>query len=396
MAQTCAPPFILIGNPGSRRVEGFQAALAQQQLPPARVLSWNKVLRGEESLWDAVSPNSTVRIESPGQDWEVEKLLLSRGVEAIEKENQDSDFDCLSHAQIAKIEFQRGRIWPSRQWYLGFCQALGEIEAQLNRCPPHQALNNTGEIMTMFDKPRCHALLQETGIPVAKSLDIARCFDELVALMRRDNIFRVFVKPAHGSSASGVVAYQTDGRRHRAVTTTEMVRQGGEVQLFNSRRVRIYEDWSEIAQLFDALCRHRVHVEQWMPKAGVQGKTCDLRIVVIGGQAQHTVVRLSHHPLTNLHLLNERAGLEVLQSRLSPEAWQAAQAACEAVMKLFPRSLMAGVDLLLSPDFRRHAILEVNAFGDWLPGCTHEGIDTHTAQILRVPRPAATRSTLAA
>lgn len=375
------PPFILVANSNSRRVEAFQSTLARLGLPPARVIEWSAWLRGEIALPDVIPPGAIIRLDSPGQNWEVEKLLLQRGAEAIERENDDRRFDCLSQAQIENLEYQRGRIWPSRQWYLGFCQVLRELKTQLQQCAPHQALNDTDEIATMFDKPRCHSMLQHASIPIPKSLGIPRSFNELVAFMRRDNIFRVFVKPAHGSSASGIVAYQTNGRRHRAVTTTEMVRHDGEVQLFNSRRVRVHEDWHDIAQLIDALCRHRVHVEQWLPKAGVQGKTCDLRVLVIGGQAQHTVVRMSRHPLTNLHLLNERAGLDVFGSRLSPEAWRAAQSSCKAAMQLFPCSLMGGIDLLLSSDFRRHAILEINAFGDWLPGCTYQGFDAHTAQI---------------
>jgi hypothetical protein len=44
-------------------------------------------------------------------------------------------------------------------------------------------------------------------------------------------------------------------------------------------------------------------------------------------------------------------------------------------------SLSAGLDLLLTPGFRRHAVLEINAFGDLLPGIFHDGLDTYGAEV---------------
>ncbi len=46
-----------------------------------------------------------------------------------------------------------------------------------------------------------------------------------------------------------------------------------------------------------------------------------------------------------------------------------------------PESLYAGVDVVISPGFRRHAVLEINAFGDLLPGVLFEGLDTYTAEL---------------
>jgi hypothetical protein len=131
----------------------------------------------------------------------------------------------------------------------------------------------------------------------------------------------------------------------------------------------------------DALCRERVQVEEWIPKAGLDGQTFDLRVVVIAGQAQQVVVRLSRSPMTNLHLKNQRGDLSALLDRMGAEAWQAARRTCERAVALFPGSLYAGVDLLIAPGYRRHAVLESNAFGDLLPGITHGGLDTYAAEI---------------
>ena len=72
--------------------------------------------------------------------------------------------------------------------------------------------------------------------------------------------------------------------------------------------------------------------------------------------------------MTNLHLLNTRGEADAVRARMGPEAWEGAMGTCEPVMRCFPGSLYAGIDLLITPDFRRHAVLEVNAFGDLLPG----------------------------
>ena len=193
--------------------------------------------------------------------------------------------------------------------------------------------------------------------------------------------FRVFVKLAHGSSASGVVAYQTNGRLHQATTTVEMVREGDDLRLYNSRRVRTYRDPAEILALIDALCRHRVHVERWLPKAGLGGRALDLRVVTIAGRPRHTVVRLSRTPMTNLHLLNDRGDVGPVRQRMGEAAWSAALRTCERAATCFPGSLYAGVDLLIQSGWRRHAVLELNAFGDLLPGVLDGGVDTYTAEI---------------
>jgi hypothetical protein len=85
--------------------------------------------------------------------------------------------------------------------------------------------------------------------------------------------------------------------------------------------------------------------------------------------------------MTNLHLLNDRDSPEPLRARMGSAAWEAALHTCQRAMACFPASLYAGIDLLVSPGFRRHAVLEVNAFGDLLPGALHDGADTYEAEL---------------
>src|SRR4029077_16576443 len=96
----------------------------------------------------------------------------------------------------------------------------------------------------------------------------------------------------------------------------------------NSRRIRRYEQAGEIAELIDALCRERVHVEQWVPKAALEGMAFDLRVVVIAGRAEHVVPRLGRGPMTNLHLKNRRGDVAALRAKMESPDWEAALHTC--------------------------------------------------------------------
>ena len=369
--------FVVLANPGSRRVDLFQAALRGLGLPEARVVPYAELLEERRSLPEVVREGDTVRIESPGKDWDVELALLAAGTELME----NPCYERLSRRELAGMPFDRGRLLASRQWYLGWCALLERIACQLRQCPPHCLMMDPRDIMIMFDKTACHARLHDAGIAVPPALGPVHSFDELIERMRSAGWSRVFVKPAHGSSASGAVAFEVGGARQQAISTAEVVESPGGLRLYNSRRLQTYRRPAQIARLIDALCRHRVHVERWLPKAGIAGRVFDLRVVVIAGEARQVVVRLSRGPMTNLHLLNERGDPDMVVARMGAAAWAAARETCERAMACFPQSLYGGIDLLVAPGYQRHAVLEVNAFGDLLPGILWQGQDTYTAEV---------------
>lgn len=378
MSNNRHPGFVVVGNPGSRRLDLFQAALARLEQPPARIVPYAGLLSSDVILPDVVPTGAVVRIESPGKDFEVERQILAAGAEAA----AGSTFAHIPTGSARRLAFDKGLILYPHQWYLGLEAALDLVTRQLDACPAHRLMNAPADIKVMFDKPRCHQRLQRSGVPVPQGLGMVRSFDELVTRMTQTGCRRVFVKLAYGSSASGVVAYRTNGSQHQAITTVEVVSQGGVLRLYNTRRIRICRDVREISVLIDALCHHRVHVEHWLPKAGLDNHAFDLRIVVIDGRARHVVVRQSQSPMTNLHLLNARGDPDAVQARMGVAAWAAARRTCQQAAACFPASLYAGIDLLIAPGYRRHAVLEVNAFGDLLPGVLHDGVDTYTAEIL--------------
>lgn len=369
----------VIGNEGGRRVAALQEALAALGAPAARVVAYRDLLDGRTGLGSVLEPGTVLRIESPDRDFAVERGLIALGADGAEEEHAPVR---IGQPAALRLELDRGRILYPRQWYLGFRALLDRIDAQRAACPPHVVMSAPHAIGAMFDKPRCRALFETHGVPCPRGLCALRGYDDLRARMAQQQMPRVFVKLAHGSSASGVVALETQGRRVRACTTVEMVRQESALRLYNTRALRRHESEAEVAALVDALCHEGAYAEQWVPKASLPGGTFDLRVVVIADRAAHVVVRQSRTPMTNLHLLNRRGDVQAVQARLRADGWNAALAACERACGLFPQSLYAGADLVIAAGFRRHAVLEINAFGDLLPGVTHRGYDTYTAELV--------------
>ncbi len=373
--------FVLIGNARSRGVEEWQSALQRLHQSSAILVQYADLLTGRVVLSDVVQSGDMVRLESPGRDWNVEKLLLQAGADLAEVESSAKNIVFLPARAIAELAFEKGRIWASRQWYLGWRELLQRIEKQLQRSAPHCLLTAPRDIALMFDKPLCHSTLRAAGVAVPRALGTPGNYQELRLLMKEFDCHRVFIKLAHGSSASGVIAFRTDGRRFHAVTTTEVVQNGGETRLYNSRKLQVLRNEREVQTLIDALCRHRVHVEEWLSKAGMDGQVFDLRVVVLAGRARHKVLRLSRTPMTNLHLLNHRGDVEKVRARMTAAQWDCAIQSCEAAHACLAGSFSSGIDLMWTPDFRRHAILEMNAFGNLLPRVLDDGLQTHEAEL---------------
>lgn len=398
------PRLLLIANPENRRATMFQEALARAHRPPAYVLAWEDLLTGRICLASTLRSNDVVRIESPGENFIVEQLLLKLGAEAAAVEGAPF----LPAEAVQRLSFDRGLILYPRQWYLGFVHALRVMEEAI-QVAGARPMNAPGAIAAMFDKRRSHAVFLSAGVPTPDALPgacghhfssesagagtagVVGCYDELLDRMIACGWRRVFVKLAHGSSASGVIAFHRGQRQRAATTSAELVREGGRARLYNSLRVRRYTDERDIAELINTLCREGVHVERWLPKASLARGVFDLRIVVIAGRARHTVVRHGRSPMTNLHLGNARGDFQEFLHAAGADVWREVAESCQRASAAFgpsppprqeaPAVLYAGVDVCLTPGFRRHAVLEINAFGDLLPKVLSEGQDTYSAEI---------------
>ncbi|MER5643076.1 STM4014 family protein [Streptosporangium sp. NPDC002524] len=345
----------VVGTPGDRRVTMFADACARQGLDEPAVVPWTSVLRGEEI---GIEPGALVRIDSPGEDAEADALLRGPG--------------------------EPSRIGGGARWHAGFVAGAARVGRAVAATPGAVLLADVEDVSVMFDKRHCHARLSAAGVPVPPALaGPVGGYAELRERMGEARWGRVFVKPAHGSSASGIIALHASGRRVRAVTSAELA--SGE--LHNSLRIRCYEHEPDLATIVDLLAADGLHVERWFPKASLGGRAIDLRVVVVDGTPTHAVVRAARGPMTNLHLGGVRGDLDAVRTGLGPQGWERALEVCARAAARFPGSLAVGVDLMIGVDWREFAVAEVNAFGDLLPrleglpGGGAEGLDTYGAQV---------------
>lgn len=380
--------YLIIGESDSRRVELFKEALTKRGFMEPRVVSYLELISGSKKLNELIESGDVVRIESPGKDFEVERALLRLGCEtsgssfnARSQANNAVRVGSLTQQEVSELVFDRGLILPQSQWYRGWCFILKLISDQLAASRKHFVMNSPEEVAVLFDKSECQLILGRTGIRMPALLGQISSFEELQLLMESTRSNRVFLKPAHGSSASGIVAYQASKGKHRARSTVEVVAKENAVNLYNSRKVRTYTSREDIETLVNALCAHNLIVQKWYPKASINKKVFDLRVLVVGGRSRHVVVRESKSPFTNLHLLNGRGQLSIVKEALGEERYAALLGSCESAARAFPNCLYVGVDVLISSDFQSHAIAEVNAFGDLLPGILCDGISTYEAEL---------------
>ncbi|MFD5624857.1 STM4014 family protein [Streptomyces sp. NPDC127072] len=348
--------WAVVANGENRRVHLFAAAAEEAGCGTPRVVEWSDVLRdgGHDFADDEV-----VRLDSPGENAEVDRLL--RGT-----------------AEPTRVE-------GSARWYARFLDGVRSLRGG-------RRLDDPADLAVLFDKRLCHARLDAAGVPVPPSptsggVRPVEGWSDVRRLMEEAGLRRAFVKLAHGSSASGVLAVETaTGGRVRATTSVERTADGG---LHNSLRVRGYTDEAEIAAIVDRLAPDGLHIERWLPKASLGDRSADLRVVVVAGRATHAVVRTSRSPLTNLHLGGARGDLSAVRA-LAGDRWAQALTISERAAACFPDTLCVGVDLLPAVGWRRFAVGEVNAFGDLLPrltglpGSGAEGLDTYAAQVAAV------------
>ncbi|KAG2386688.1 hypothetical protein C9374_002432 [Naegleria lovaniensis] len=424
--------YIIIGNEENRRVGYFQSALASFGLPPAECVTWetlvstgivnpithqinvvdnneiaqvdwaaliDKIKRKykRRTSQDLRTEDILVRVDSPGENFFVEKGLFSLGCQAMNNETlgtRISEYDINN-----TLVFDLGQVRYVKQWYLGFVNALNQIYSALKQQGIINFNATAEEIAITFDKRLCHQLLSKHGIPVPRAFYNITTYDELLTVTREHSMNRVFVKLAHGSSASGVIAYcymeqqlmenSPPVLKELATTSAELIRDRNFPQFFkiyNSLRIRRYNRAEDIREVINFVCGEGVIVEEWLEKANYMGRgNFDLRIVVIGGKIMNFVVRTSKSPMTNLHLGNRRGEcdefLRLIEYK-APGSWERIKETCHKIHTLcLPNALCLGVDVMLSEDFQEHYILEVNGFGDLIPRVYYDNYDTYQNQV---------------
>ncbi len=368
--------LVCFAIPDSRRLREFAAACQEVPGLELRVVPWQDVIAG---TWDRSLLRGKVmlRLESPGKDAEVERALLMAGAEEPDDE-ADGRWWHMTRRQVAQEKWEAGRIAPMRQWQLGWQKVLRELSEEAG--PEARWFTPPDDVRCLFDKHECQQRLEAMGCPVPPSFGIPHEWFHLMEVTGRAGCQRFFLKSCHGSSASGVMAIEHGRQGMQAFTTVELVRGGPEPVMYNSRRVRCLKG-DEVMETADAICRLRAMTQVWMPKAGWRRQRMDLRVVTTGGRATHFVPRLSRAPFTTLQLGAGRGDAAALCAEMGEEPWRCLTDAAERAAAAFPCATALGVDVLMTPGWSRAAVLEVNAFGDLLPGVLADGRGTYACQL---------------
>jgi len=358
------PRYVVIANPDGKRWQAFLRDLLmfwepRGVTPDVRMIPWRDVIIRDGNLhdFDGLDEPALVRVESPGRDEEVTRLLLEAG--------EQGEIDWRT------IEMPRGWLASPATYFRGFVRTLIGIDQSLLIRPHLHQTTHCPDVVTMFDKNATCERLHTANIPVPE-------FDRYGDLVHFASGRPVtFVKLVSGSSASGIIALH--GTNSNAMWGIgSMIEIDG--RWFNTRRLQHLEG-PMLQRALEFLISQGVCVQHGIPPAQIDGMNFDVRVIVIHGRIAFTIFRLSPHPMTNLHLGGRRGDWKRCRATIPNRVWLDAMDHCVEAAGCF-RADMVGIDLIFERNYLSHYILEVNAFGDFFPDWTDEaGRTVHQVQI---------------
>lgn len=361
--------FIWIGNPDNRRCTSFIQEIEKLNKHSYLLISHQQLLT-QSIDWKSLITNDTViKIDSTGENEEVRKQLIFLGATSGE-------------LPLESVITDYGRIAYQEEWYQGFSIHLRKLNQSLQ---PFKVtvMNSVEDIVVMFDKIKTQEALDANNIPTPRSFTNIKSFEELTQMMVTNKMHQVFIKPAHSSSASGIVAFRYNNTKMKAIAPIQVNEENqDDVILYNSLKVHTYTEEIIVKKIIAEILSKKTIVQQWIPKARYQNKSFDFRVVVIDKKARHIVARMSSSPITNLHLGNERGNLKEIKALLGSSKFKELQDLAEKTAACFPNSLYMGIDILVTSSLKNFKVLEVNAFGDLLPNLIDQGENVYQAQIL--------------
>lgn len=342
------------------RVERFRQTLSQCGLPELSHQTYTQFINSPDAFRNFLDSIDVLRLDSPGGSYESWAAMCRHS--GFEPDNFVNEF---------------GRIYPLSPSHRGFDKAVQAI-SEMAKCP---LTYEPSAISLFMDKERTHAFCKDKKLPVPQKIPIVKSCEALEVTLKHMGLRRAFMKLKFGSAASGVLAIERQGHHLRVITTVEVKELDGQITLYNSLKVRKYLD-DHARQLIDTmLSRYDLHIEEWIPKLRLNNHPIDVRLLVIGGNPAHLVIRSSSSPITNLHLGNERFPADILRKSVSKQVWERLHLLGEQVASYFPDQFCIGLDIGIGRKAEDIFIIEINAFGDYLNDVTFNGMDPYTYQV---------------
>ena len=375
---TAMPPrYVMIANPGTKRCETYRAELvafwqARGVAVDLDVVPWADVVPRDGDLdgLPAFDRPTIVRMESPGKDDSVTRLLLEAGAR---------DDPAEPPRDWRSLDLPKGLLVRPGLLYRGFRRVLIGLRKSFDARPHLQPTACPLAVAMMFDKTATAWKLKHASVPVPEMLGRPI---EMPAVVHDLMIFgdwpTAYVKLNTGSSATGIVVLHPDRADRSIVGTTTLAHLDG--RFYNSRLVRRVTG-SDLEQAVQFVLDEGAIVQRGIPMAQIDGQNFDVRVVCVSGKPAAIIFRLSSHPMTNLHLGGRRGDFDRCRAAIPTREWLDALDHCADAAACFD-SAVAGVDLLFERGFGRHYVLEVNAFGDFFPGWVDaRGHSVHALEI---------------
>ena len=362
------PRYVLIANPGTKRCETYRAELiaywqARGVAVELEVVPWAEIVPRDGDLdgLAAFDRPAIVRMESPGKDDGATRLLLEAGAR-----NNPSE----PATDWRALELPKGLLVRPRLLYRGFRRVLSGLRKSFDTRPHLRPTACPLAIAEMFDKTATAEKIAAAGVPVPEwwNVQLQNCY-RLYEEVSDTRWPTAYLKLNTGSSATGIVVLHSDGGIAPAFGITTLAEIDG--RFYNSRLVRRVED-GHLARAVQFVIDEEGIIQRGIPMGQIDGQNFDVRVVCVNAKPVATIFRLSPHPMTNLHLGGRRGDYARCRAAIPTREWLDALDHCSDAAACFD-STLAGVDLLFERGFRRHYVLEVNAFGDFFPGWTDAG-----------------------
>ena len=372
------PRYVVVCNPDTPRGRAYPAELrdfwaARGVTPEVVVVPWADVVPGDGCLdgLPAFDRPAVVKLESPGKSDAVYRQLLDAGSRETPLEPRHS---------WADLALPKGLLVRPGLHFAGFRRVLRGLKASFAVRPHLTPTADPDAIALMFDKTATAERLRTVGVPVPETLDPFGGNTPKRYRMLPDGE-TVYVKLNAGSSAVGIAVAKCRSRS-LSMTTTVLLKDG---ECYNSRRLQVY-DSTEAGMVFNWIVDEGAIIQPEVPAARIGGRKFDVRVVCYYGRPVASIFRLSDGPITNLHLGGTRGDYETCKATIPPRDWLDGLDHASDAAEAFD-SAVCGVDLIFEPGHRKHAVLEVNAFGDFFPGLvTSDGRPLRDREIAETAR----------
>jgi hypothetical protein len=369
------PRYVLVANPGTKRCEAYRRELlavwaARGITPDVEVVPWAEVVPRDGNLdgLPAFDRPAVVRLESPGKDDHVTRLLLEAGAR---------DDPAEPALDWRAVPIPKGQLLRPGLQHRGFRRILTGLRRSFDARPHLRPTACPLAVAHMFDKAATCRTLEAAGVPVPETRPTPPLASTLLGQFTRGELWPVtYLKLNTGSSAAGIVVLRWHEQSPQGVTTLAEIGP----RFFNTRRVREVDAdrlWTAAQFLID----EGAIAQRGVPMAQLDGQNFDVRVVCVYGRPVASIFRLSSAPMTNLQLGGRRGDYARCRAAIPTRAWLDALDHCAEAAGCFD-SAVAGVDLVFEREFGRHAVLEVNAFGDFFPGWADaRGRSAHALEI---------------